>query len=606
MARKKTDYNAAHPTTAYALKLISGEILCCKAEKQLAQKFIKDLTRQGTKSFPYVFDESRANRFFDFYRMCRNPDTNEFYEPMPHSMFDDGLLYGWVHKDTGIRRFTTVYEQGSRGTAKTTRCAIKSMYGLTADKVYPPGKPELGYTIPNAIIQLMAVDKGQADELREPIVTISKSSPRLTSLIDAKNTYIKGKKHGGQIKVLSKDLANKQGGKPNLIIIDEYSSHATAKRAEAAKKGLGKKAQGLIYIITTAGDNEETNPAKNEYDYAKKILSGKIIDENYLPIIRETEDKDDIHNPEIWSKSNAMFRYCGKYAYSDTLFDTVKKEHKRAFEGKDKELQRQFKIYRLNMWQERAVRSYLSAEDLRLYDECAVSSEEFKKLVANKQSIHGFDFSMRKDLTADGSIWQLADGKIAIDAIGFMPLETLKSHEQTDRIPYGEFVKQGILFTTLGDYTNREEFAYVVCKKAVEYKSTIKEICYDPHKALECVSDFTDGKYDKLGAGVFGDNNVIQIPQNNITLNIPTTLLRDKIREKKIVHNGNPLLHWCLTNCFEFSSKAGDLIRVGKENKDSNRRIDSAAAVINAFARIDSLKEDAWTDRMAMMSEGFF
>lgn len=606
MARKKVDYNIAHPTTAYALEIMNENVLCCKPEKQLAQKYLKDLTRQGTENFPYVFDESRANRFFDFYRMCLNPDTNEFYEPMPHSMFDDGLLYGWVHKDTGIRRFTTVYEQGSRGTTKTTRCAIKAMYGLVADKVYPPGKPELGYTIPNAIIQLMAVDKGQAEELREPIVNISKSSPRLKSLIDAKTTYIKGKKHGGQIKVLSKELANKQGGKPNLVIIDEYSSHPTAKRAEAAKKGLGKKAQGLVYIITTAGDNEETNPAKSEYDYAKKVLSGEIIDENYLPIIRETEKKDNIYDPKIWSKSNPMFRYCGKYAYSDTLFATVEKEQKRAFEGNAPELQREFKIYRLNMWQERAVDSYLSAEDINLYNECEVSVEEFKMLVNGKQCINGFDFSLRRDLTADGCVWQLSDGRIAIDATGFMPLETLKSHEQTDRIPYAEYIKQEVLFTTLGTMTNKEEFAHVVCKKVKKYNSTIKEICYDPYKARECALDFMDGKYDFLGAGMFNEENVIEIPQNNRTLHIPTTFLRDKIREKKIVHNGNPLLKWCLMNCFVFESKAGELIRVGKENKDSPRRIDLAAAVINALARIDTLKDDAWSDRMASKTEGFF
>lgn len=594
-------FNTSHPAYIYAQRLISGEIPCCLAEKQLAKKHVKDLKRQKTKKFPYIFDESRAQRYINFFEICKNPDTNEYYKALPHQVFEYSMLYGWVNAATGIRKYSTVYKQESRGGAKTTGCAVMAMYGLCSDKVYPPGKPELGYVVPNASILLMAVDKIQAEELREPIVVISKASPKLLHRIDARNTFIRGKKYGGQIKVLSKDVRNKQGGKPNLIIIDEYGSHPNDKRAEAAKKGLGKKAQGMVYMITTAGDNEETNPAKKEYDYAKKVLSGEIVEESYLPIIRETEPNDDIHDPETWQKSNPMFRYCEYYDYSKTLFDTVSKEHKRAFEGQDLEKQREFKIYRLNMWQERAVQSYLSADLVEKFKKLAVSREEFDRLTYGRMKTTGLDFSIRRDLTADGDVFLLPDGRIAIDAHGYMLSECVKERELSDKQPYTEWAKQGWL--TIMDYPamNKRIVAEDFITRADEKEQEIKEIAYDYFNAKDLVMDLQDGIY----GGQFSEENCIMIPQDVKHLHLPTKQLRESIICGNIVWNGNPLLLWCLMNAFEFKTTHGELIKIMKEHKESPRRIDLAAAVINALARVDSLKENNLVDRILEGGYGF-
>jgi len=583
-----------HPTTKYAKQILNGEFICCESERKLAEKHIRDLARQGTKGFPYVFDESRANRFFMFYNICINPDTSEYYKILPHQMFDNGLLYGWVNKDTGKRKYTKVYQQEAKGQAKTTTCAIRAMFALIADMVYLPNDEQNGRIIPNAEIHLMAVDREQARELREPIVTISQQSPYLREMIDAKVTQIKGV-DGGWIRVLSKDFKNKQGGKPNMVIIDELSSHPDGKRASVAEGNLGKKEQSLVYIITTAGDNEMTNPAKKEYDRAKKVLWDEMKDESYLPIIREVEEKDDIHDKTLWQKSHPMFRYLSKYEYANNLYNAVEKLYNQAYKGDDAELKRQFLIFRMNQWQERAVNSYLSQSQIKKLDSLAVSKEEWDRLTFGRPKIVGFDFAIRRDLTASGDVFLLDDGRIAIDAHGYMLEQLITEREKSDSVPYSEWARQGYLSILpkhqYGLVMDKEYIARDFIARAEQKKQEIKEVCFDTNWAMEMVQDLIMGKY----GSEFNENNVLAVTQDKSNLFEPTRRLREVIVLGNLVWNGNPLLRWCFTNCYTVTFTSGkiiDGIKVKKENADSHRRIDLVAAIITALKRVDVLREN--------------
>jgi hypothetical protein len=51
-----------HPTTRYAAEVVSGlRGPIGHREWQACERHLKDIERRGTKAFPYVFDESRAD-----------------------------------------------------------------------------------------------------------------------------------------------------------------------------------------------------------------------------------------------------------------------------------------------------------------------------------------------------------------------------------------------------------------------------------------------------------------------------------------------------------------------------------------------------------------
>jgi phage terminase large subunit-like protein len=56
------------------------------------------------------------------------------------------------------------------------------------------------------------------------------------------------------------------------------------------------------------------------------------------------------------------------------------------------------------------------------------------------------------------------------------------------------------------------------------------------------------------------------------------------VLQGRIVHDGSPLLTWCLSNAIEVRDNNGN-IKLSKKHKDDSQRIDLAAAIINALVR---------------------
>lgn len=71
------------------------------------KRHINDLKRQGTDAFPFIFDEEKAFRPIDYIQRFCKPSQGDYdrLELQPWQHFIIGSLYGWVHKDTGLRRF---------------------------------------------------------------------------------------------------------------------------------------------------------------------------------------------------------------------------------------------------------------------------------------------------------------------------------------------------------------------------------------------------------------------------------------------------------------------------------------------------------------------
>ena len=98
-------------------------------------RFLRDVEKEGTKKFPYVFDEKRAERFFAWAAMHKHTKGILAGQPIifePIRRFIFGNIYGWVNKDTGLRRFKKAYWQVGRKNAKSQSLAIVGDYEMMA------------------------------------------------------------------------------------------------------------------------------------------------------------------------------------------------------------------------------------------------------------------------------------------------------------------------------------------------------------------------------------------------------------------------------------------------------------------------------------------
>lgn len=578
-----------HPVTVYARKVVNGELgaLVCKWEMLSCKRHLDDLKKAGTDDFPYVFDATRADRIYKHFSLIPRQDApSEHIELEDWQQFDFGNIMGWVHRETGKRRYKRVYDRIARGHAKTTCAAGIAVYVMLGDAMYPPGMPEMATYEFEPTINIVAVDKEQGKIALNDIANMASITPAFSKRLEAKKTYIRHRKRGGEVKAFSKDTKNKDGGRPSLVITEEWHAHETSDVRNVAVSGMGKKRQCMELIITTAGKDAEVKPCYQDDIQYKQVLEGNLRQDDTFVMIREIDDDDDPHDKSCWVKANPFFRSDSEY--SRTLREEVESQYADAFAMNNEDKIREFMIKRMNRWQVDGETRYMSMQMMDMWRELKISDEEYDRLTRGKERYVGADLSKKIDLTATGEVIPLADGRFAVDARGYLPEDGVLAHEKTDRVPYKTWVKDGWVRETPGNVTDYHEILEDV--KAMDISaSRVKEFDYDPYQATHMAQELTAYWEDEFGEQGAAEK-VVEIRQGVATLSEPTKLFRELVMQGKIVHRGNPLLTWCLANAVTVADTNGN-IKLSKKNVSDNRRIDAIAAVMNAFVRASQRRE---------------
>ncbi len=584
--RKQTGKH--HPAAVYAKQVVSGKLrpFCGKYEILACQRFLDDLGRQGTKDFPWVFDATRADRIIAWFGRCiqvRGPYAGQPVDLQPWQVFDQSNIYGWVHKDTGVRRFTRTYNKRARGNVKSTEVSCKCLYHMCADAIYPPYQPELAQFEMEPEVECAAVDRGQAKRVYDDAKKIAKASPGIAKpgykiRLTVKETRVFHKTRGGFMRALSKDTDNKDSGAPSYFEVDEYHAHKTSEIYDLGLNSFGKRRQPLLDVITTAGDDAEHKPCKIEEDYCKRILEDPAVqrqETRYFVMIREIDEDDNPHEKSCWAKANPVIRYPGEYG--KTLLEQIESEYTTAYGSGDAEKIRKFLTRRLCRWQSGSVNRYLTEPQLAAVKMAMIPADEFAALTDGLVCHCGFDLGKRVDLSGVAAVFDLPDGRIAIKMHGFMPENGAARHEHTDRVPYLAWAKDGYCTLTPGDVTDNSYINNWICEGEQAHNWQVDEVDYDGHNATDLAIQMCEERSN--------DDFCVEIRQTCAGLNGATKGFRDLLMERKVVLEYNPLAYWCCCNAIEVINNFGD-IKLSKKHKDDSQRIDPLAAAMNALARV--------------------
>lgn len=569
-----------HITTKYATEIVYGDKVACKWEKLACKRHLDDLEKSKDKDYPYMFDETRADRIFSWFRICkhvRGVYANQPIELMDWQKFDLGNIFGWVDKKTGKRKYSTAYIRIARGNTKSTMMSGVVNYGLCGDAIYPPNDIEnIKYEMRPEII-IGAVDREQANIIWGDAREMALTSPDIEKRLKIQKGSITHKTRGGTLRKLSKDSSNKDGGSPCIITIDEYHAHKTSLIKDITASGKGKRTQCLELIITTAGEDAENSPCFKEDNICKKILSGEIPNDNYFVMIREIDDDDDPHDKNCWIKANPIMQE--KNDYSDEILNTMNNEYELAFGSGDPSKIRQFMIKRVNRFQSESENKYFSGIMDKWHD-LAIPRKEFLEKTRGKEMYCGIDLSKCIDLTGIAFLCKI-EGIYYITAHGFIPEEQVTRHEHTDRVPYRTWAEGGWCSITAGAVTDDREIKQYIHDMEFDNNWKIKEICYDPYGARQFANEMGED-----GEGY----QVVEVRQGFTSLSEPTKKLRELVLQGKVVHDGSPLVSWNLNNAVEVVSE-GQLIKLSKKHVNDTQRIDLVASIINALFRALLIEE---------------
>lgn len=529
--------------TWYAEQVISGKITAGEKVILAAKRHVRDIKRQGTKSFPYIFEEETGHRPIRFIEKYCKPSKGNFKQLIlqPWQHFVLGSLFGWIHKDTKLRRFKEGLIFVSRKQGKTTMISGAANYGVSKDG-------ENG-----ADIILLANSMKQARLLFDESKKMIQSSPALKKRFRTLRDAIHYDKTFSKIEPQASDSERLDGLNTHIGIFDEIHEYKDYKLINVIKNSRGSRDQPLLIYITTAGYQLD-GPLVDYYEQGIDVLNGVIDDERTFYYLASLDSAEEFDKPEMWVKASPNM---GVSVKLQDMIEDWEKAKRIPAERND------FITKRFNIFVQSDEQSFLDYEVIKRNDKTIDVST-----LTGANCIAGFDLSQTEDFTSACLEFPLETGEVFVLSHSWIPNKKVIS--DNEKIPYREWEKEGLLTICQGDYVDY----HLVYDWFVEQSKrfNIELITYDPANAYRLVEDLKS----------YGFNTLLT-RQGHITLSPALKDAKELFLDGKVIFNNNRLFRWYINNVQLVEDRNGNWLPT-KQNR--YRKIDGFAAFLNSHTEV--------------------
>lgn len=541
----------------YWAKIQSGEIAACKRLKQQYADLIDELDNPRD---PWVFDIEAASHPIEFIEtFCRHSKGKWLGQPVKLELFQKAkfqAIFGFVHKDTGLRRCREVLTVEGRKNGKSTEMAALALYMLVGDG---EGGPEI-YTV--------ATKRDQARIVFTEATHMVSQSPSLRKHIKKRKTDLYFPVAFGKFEPLASESNSLDGLNPHGATIDELHAIKDRNLYDVLKQAMSARTQPLLAMITTAGFVRECI-YDDMYDYAIKKLDGVVDDERFLAFIYELDDRSEWTDFRAWEKANPGLGTIKSY---DELAANVERaKNDPAF--LPTVLTKDFNI------RETRAGTWLTFEQAN--NDATYDPEHLR----DSYAIGGVDLSATTDLTSAAVIiMRPGDPNLYVISHSFMPEENVEQRTREDKVPYDQWVKRGLITPCPG---NRVDYRYVTDwfqKLLTEYVISTYWVGYDSWNSPAWVEDM-EGRL-----GYVKGQNFLPVIMGAKTLSAPMKELKADLAGHRVNYNRNPVLLWALTNMAVEVDKNENIRPI--KGKNQRQRIDPAVALIIAYTVLQQHLED--------------
>ena len=547
--------------TKYARDVVAGRIVACKWVKLACQRHLDDLVQAAINpNYKYNFDEAKAGRD------CR------FIEQLPHTKGDWAIslggrdnriklepwqcfiyanVFGWLHKDSGLRRFRIAYVCIPRKNGKSILAAGVGNYMFSAEGEF------------GAEVYAGATCMRQAMEVFRPAKQMIERKPRIKEAfgihVGAKNLAILS--NGSRFEPVVGNPGD--GASPSCGIVDEYHEHRTDALVDTLSTGMGARRQPLLWIITTAGSNI-AGPCYSMQRDVEKMLEGSLNRDELFGVIYTIDPEDDWTSDLALRKANPNF---GVSVFGDYLLA----QQNAAIQSSRK--QNVFKTKNLNVWCG-ASTAWMNMQKWKAIADPSLSLDEF----AGEPVWMGCDLSSSIDITARVLVFKRLIETVPGDAdpvahyyvFGryYLPREKAEDPEAQH---YQQWLHDRQLTGIDGPTIDLSLIRQHVLDDAGRFD--VREIAFDPWAALETQQELQRE---------LGEDKIISVPMQTKYLSYPMKQLEALTLEKRIHHDGCPVLTWMMSNVVAHED-ANENVFPRKEKPEN--KIDGAVALILALSR---------------------
>lgn len=527
----------------YYDRIECGDIITSRRVKAVYERLVKEMDDDGS---PYYFDEDAGERPILFIETFCKQSQGTIGAPLKLELFQKAyiqLLFGWLEKDTGYRRFRETMFLCGRKNGKSTLLSGIALYMLIADC---EGAAEI-YSV--------ATKKDQAKKVLTEAVNMVKQSPELRAVVKKRRNDIYFSATSSIFEALASDSNTLDGLNSHAVIIDELHAIRDRNLYEVMKQSTSSRRQPLVVMITTAGTVRECI-FDNMYELACDLADGKKKDDTFLPVLYELDNRDEWTNPQMWIKANPGLGAIKQYK---TLANFVERA-KNSPADLPGVLCKDFNI------RENESNVWLS------FDEIKNAATFDMSEVYNTYAIGGCDLSATTDLTAATLLIRKPNDKtVYVLQQYFLPQARVEHLEEknTNEAPYRLWAERGLLTICEGSRVNFSDVTAWFCQMRDEHEITAFKIGYDRALAGYWVDEMKSNGF-----------TMEPVAQGAFTWSQPMREMGAALADKIVNYNDNPMLVWCLSNT---AVKKSGLNNIQPVKITDKRRIDGAVSLLNAW-----------------------
>lgn len=373
-------------------------------------------------------------------------------------------------------------------------------------------------------------------------------------------TEIQNIKTRSKIKYRTNNPKGKDGLRSGKVDFDEPHAYENWENINVFTTGLGKKPHPRRTYVSTNGDVRE-GPLDQLIEKSRMVLNGEIPDNGFLPFICKLDDKEEVHNPDLWEKANPSLPYRPilkeqmKREYTDYLLDPVINN---AFMTKRMNIPQGNKDAEVTSW-ENILKTNVPIPDL-----------------TGKSCVCGIDFSKTTDFVAAFLLFKNGTQYYGIHHSWFC---TASNDKQRIKLPLDQMVERGLLTivddveinpTIIADWIRAQKKQYRIEKIAIDnYRYTVLS------RALRDVGFDANDKEVKLTR----PSDIMQVVQKISSMFIGN----------KIIWGDDPMMRW-YTNNAKLEPAPNNNFKYGKIEPKS-RKTDGFMAFVNAVILEEELPD---------------
>jgi len=469
----------------------------------------------------------------------------------PWQCFIECNLFGWVHVETGLRRFRESYEEIPRKNGKSARLAARGIYLFCADG-------EAG-----AEVYSGATTEKQAHEVYRPAFQMVQKSAGLKSRYGIEQSG--NPKNPGPMYV-TEDMSKFEpiigkpgdGSSPHAALIDEYHEHDTDDMVDTMQTGMGAREQPLLSIITTAGSNLG-GPCYEKRRDVIRILERQVEDETIFGIVFGIDETDSWDSPDSLKKANPNY---GISVFEDFLLAQLAQAKRSATK------QNAFRTKHLNEWVgARTVWMNMLAWQRQ---KRVMTVEDFRGVPCWM----GVDLASKLDVAALVMLFERGQESFVVPRF-YVPEAALEENDK-----YRQFATSGDLIVTPGAQT---DIAFIEedIKKFAAIVS-LQDAGFDDWQANDLMN--------RLQSTSLKDK-VVNFNQTVRNMSEPMKEVEARVISRRLWHDGNPVMTWMMGNVAAKIDAKENIYPRKESESDPRCKIDGPVALIMSMGRALGTRE---------------